>query len=144
MSEAQDRPEITKGILKLARQINGSAEPRFVSVEPRAECLPNCGAENVAAIVKLHGGRVQPGWTMREEPTAFVEGKFHVVWHRPDGGLVDVTPRKDSLTEILFLPDSEMDWRGEDVEPRRMMLYGQTCYCGSGIPFKICCGLSDD
>jgi len=144
MSKAPARSPITKGILKLARQINDSATPGFVSVEPGEECLPGCCFENVPAIVKRRGGSMQPGWKMREQSTAFVEGEFHAVWRRPDGALIDVTPRTDLLKEILFLPDSQRDWHGEDVEPRRMMLHAQPCYCGSGMPFKICCGLLGD
>ena len=58
--------------------------------------------------------------------------------------MIDVTPRKDERTDILFLPDSRMVWQGEDVEPRRAMLHEQPCYCGSGMPFKICHGIADD
>ena len=141
---ARSNPAITKGILKLARQIDATSAPDFVAVEPGEMCEPGQCFENVAAIVKRHGGSVQHGWSMREQDTAFVEGEFHAVWRRPDGALIDVTPRTDKRTDILFLPDSRMVWQGEDVEPRRAMLHEQPCYCGSGMPFKICHGIADD
>ena len=81
---------------------------------------------------------------MRVQPSAYVEGAFHAVWRRPDGALIDVTPRKDGLNETLFLVDTKMSWQGEDVEPRRMMLHEQPCYGGSGMPYKICHGIADD
>jgi hypothetical protein len=81
---------------------------------------------------------------MREQASAFVEGTFHAVWRRPDGDLIDVTPRTDGLAATLFLPDAQMEWNGEDIEPRRMMLHEQPCYCGSGMPFKICHGMAED
>jgi SEC-C motif len=135
---------ITKGILKLARQIDETAEPDYVTVEPGEECLPGCCFQNVSAMVRRHGGSMQHGWKMREQPLVFVEGEFHAVWRRRDGGLVDVTPRTDELTKILFLPDSRVVWQGEAVEPHRMMLHEQPCYCGSAMPFKICHGLAAD
>jgi uncharacterized protein YchJ len=58
--------------------------------------------------------------------------------------LIDVTPRKDEQAETLFMVDNRNVWQGEDVEPRRMMLHEQPCYCGSGMPYKICHGLADD
>ena len=144
MSKASARPPITKGILKLAKQINDSDAPGFVTVEPGDGCLPDCCFENVPAVVKRRGGSVQAGWKMREESALFVQGDFHAVWRRPDGTLVDVTPRKDLLREILFLPDSRMDGKGADVEPRRMVLQERPCYCGSGMSFKMCCGLAGE
>lgn len=81
---------------------------------------------------------------MREQSTVFVDGVFHAVWRRPDGRLIDVTPRADGLATIIFLPDSHVVWEGEAVESCRMLLHEQACYCGSGMPFKICHGLADD
>lgn len=137
-------PPITKGILKLARQIDSTASPEYIHVQPGDDCIPGSSFQNVSAITRRLGGSTQHGWRMREQPAVFVEGEFHAVWRRPDGGLIDVTPRTDGLSEILFLPDSRMVWQGDDVEPRRLMLHEKPCYCGSGMPFKICHGLSDD
>jgi hypothetical protein len=95
-------------------------------------------------MVRRSGGSVQHGWRMREQPSAYVEAQFHAVWRRLDGALIDVTPRPDGSSEIIFLSDSRMVWTGEDVEPRRLMLNLQPCYCGSGMPYKICHGLADD
>ncbi len=135
---------ISKSLLKLARQIDATSEPVLVAVEPGADCLPGRSFQNVGAMVRLHGGSVQHGWRLREQAMAYVEGQFHGVWRRLDGALIDVTPRTDGLTQIIFLPDSKLVWTGEDVEPRRMMLNLQPCYCGSGLPYKICHGLADE
>ncbi len=135
---------ITKGILKLARQIDATSTPDYVTVEPAAECEPGGCFQNVRAIVRRHGGSVQHGWRMREQPSVFVEGEFHAVWRRPEGDLVDVTPRTDGLSQILFLPDSRLVWDGADVETRRVMLHEQPCYCGSRMPFNLCHGIAED
>ena len=135
---------ISKAMLKLARQIDATSEALLVGVEAGEECLPGRSFQNVAAMVRKLGGSVQHGWRLREQSMAYVEGQFHAVWRRLDGALIDVTPRADGLTEIIFLPDSKLVWTGDDIEPRRMMLNLQPCYCGSGMPYKICHGLADE
>lgn len=143
MPVQRDNPPITKHILKLARQINATSAPEYVAVEPQADCLPDRGFENVARIAAKCGGSTQHGWRMRQD-AYFAEGAFCAVWRRPDGSLIDVTPRADNSTLILFLPDSKKVWEGEDVEPMRMQIHEKACYCGSGMPFRICHGLADD
>jgi hypothetical protein len=137
-------PQISKGIRKLARQIGATLEPNYVAVEPGEECLPDRSFENVSGTVRRRGGSMQAGWRLREQHEAFVEGAYHVVWRCPEGRLFDVTPRTDEQTRTLFLADSRIVWSGEAVEPRRLMLNEQPCYCGSGMPFKICHGLAED
>ena len=137
-------PPFSKGILRLARQIDATRTPEFVAVEAGEECLPDCSFDNVTATVRRRGGSLQGGWRLRELPTVFVEGTFHAMWRCPDGSLVDVTPRADGQTRTLFVPDSKTKWDGEEIEPRRILLHEQSCYCGSGMPFKICHGLSDE
>ena len=143
MAAHRDPPAITKHILKLARQIDAACLPEYVTVESRADCLPNRCFENVTRVVTQLGGRVQHGWTMRQE-SYFAEGAFYAVWRSPDGSLIDVTPGADKQTQILFLPDSKRVWDGEEVEPRRLLLRETPCYCGSGVPCRICHGLADD
>ncbi len=135
---------IAKGLLKLARQLDSTSTPEYVAVERGEGCVTGESFQNVSLMIRRHGGSVQHGWSMRVQPSAYVEGAFHAVWRRPDGALIDVTPRKDGLLETLFLVDTKMVWQGEDVEPRRMMLHEQPCYCGSGMPYKICHGIADD
>ena len=141
---AQAGPEISKALLKLAKQIDSSWLPDYIAVEPGEECFPGRCFDNVAGMVRRRGGDMLTGWILREVPTAFVEGSFYAVWRGPDGRVVDVTPRTDERTSILFQPDSKTRWDGTEIEPRRMMLHEQACYCGSGMPFKICHGLADE
>ncbi len=137
-------PPISPGILKLARQIHAKSVLESVAVSPGEGCLPGRCFQNVIDMGKRHGGAAQYGWRMREQAFAYVEGIFHAVWRRDDGILIDVTPRDDSQGTTLFLPDSRTAWTGDPVEPHRLMLNLQPCYCGSGLPFKICHGVSDD
>lgn len=136
-------PEITKHLLKLAQQIDATSAPEYVTVESRAGCLPNRSFENVREVVKMHGGSTQHGWNMRQQ-SYFAEGSFHAVWRCPDGRLIDVTPGAEGQMQILFLPDNKRVWEGEPVEPQRLQVKSTPCYCGSGMPFRICHGLADD
>jgi hypothetical protein len=139
----RDVPPISKHILKLARQIDSTNSPEYIAAESREDCLPSRCFENVPRVVAKEGGSIQHGWTMRQD-SYFAEGAFHAVWRRPDGTLIDVTPRTDPQTQVLFLVDSKKVWEGETVEPMRMQVHGKACYCGSGMPFRICHGLADD
>jgi hypothetical protein len=137
-------PAITNSILKLARQLDATGELIYVEVQPRQECELNGCFDNVRRLVAKLGGSIQHGWRISEQPQVYVEAAFHAVWRSSDGSLIDVTPRAGEQTRILFLPDFKKVWDGETVEPRRLMLHQKPCYCGSGMPFRICHGLADD
>ena len=144
MTASAPQTPVTPDILKLARQIDPTRTVAWIPVKPQLGCSLQACFENVKRVVEKEGGSVQHGWRMREQTDAFAEGSFHAVWCCLDGSLIDVTPRKDEQTEILFLPDSEAVWEGQPVEPRRLMLYAKPCYCGSGLPFRICHSLAED
>ena len=143
MSRPPVPPPISKGILKLARQIDPELVPDRVALEPGEECLPGQSYENVVALVRRCGGAMVLGWSLREQPGVFAEGAVHAVWRCPVRGLIDVTPRADEQLWTVFLPDSRISWTGEAVAPRRMMLQQQPCYCGSGMPFNLCHALAE-
>ena len=135
---------LSKAMLKLVRQIDVNGRPEHVRVEPGEDCLPGQCFDNVPSVVRRRGGEMVTGWILRENPTVYVEAAFHAVWRGPDGSVADVTPRTDERTSVFFLRDTKTQWEGEEIESRRIMLHEQACYCGSGMPFKICHGLSDD
>jgi hypothetical protein len=142
MADPRDTPPFTKHVLKLARQIDATSSPEYVTVEVRSDCRPNCSFENVTTTVKRHGGSTQHGWNVRQHPY-FVEGEFYAVWRCPDGRLIDVTPRAEQPAQILFVPDTKRVWEGEAVAPQRLLLRDTPCYCGTGLPFRICHGLAE-
>jgi len=144
MTTDSGAPAITNSILKLARQLDATGTLAYVVVEPREGCLLNGCFDNVRRLVARQGGSIQHGWKISEQPQVYVEAAFHAVWRSLDGSLIDVTPRADEQTRILFLPDFKKVWDGDPVEPRRLMLHQKPCYCGSGMPFRICHGLADD
>lgn len=83
-----------------------NVSPRYLGFTPlssdyrRGYCHDNCESEVVA-----RGGKVVCGWVVwLHIAQPLIEAEFHAVVRR-DGKLLDVTPRQDNDTSILFVPD---------------------------------------
>lgn len=77
----------------------------WVLVKPEREGQINECFLIVRNKVTRSGGSILHGWTIAERPGLFIEAEFHAVWLDNVGTLLDVTPRRDRIDEILFLPD---------------------------------------
>ncbi|WP_434729570.1 hypothetical protein [Rhizobium binae] len=77
----------------------------------------------MAAKIQQDGGTPLHVWTIWELPDALWTAEFHVVWKAPDGSLVDVTPKPDGETSILFVPDDtyldDFDFAARPLNRRR-------------------------
>jgi hypothetical protein len=62
---------------------------------------------NVRLCVDQYGGSPQYGWCIWQDGGHVLDAEFHCVWHEPNGGLRDVSPRLHHEEFILFLPDHE-------------------------------------
>lgn len=114
--------EITEEIMKLCRQLDPTQTPIYVPVRPPANSMVDSCFYNLPDKIKADGGSAQHGWTIWERPGLLIEGEFHAVWVSPEGEFIDITPKVDGETEILFLPDSRRVWTGELVDNVRMPL----------------------
>lgn len=96
--------------------VSGPAKAKLISYEP----LPGEKVQECFSIVPkkvaAHGGKERFGWLIFEIKGVWLEAEFHVVWERPDGALVDVTPRKQPLNRHLFLPDAKRVYEGVTVK----------------------------
>jgi hypothetical protein len=52
--------------------------------------------------VKVDGGTIRFGWNIWEYPGVYLTAEFHAVWVDPVGNLVDITPKPDGETRIVF------------------------------------------
>lgn len=100
---------------ELVTKLTLSSEPRFVPVIPakgasKSECF-----YNVPDHIAEHGGGCQFGWAIWQVANLFVEAEFHCVWVSPEGEWVDVTPKADEETRILFVPDPVRKWERRRV-----------------------------
>jgi hypothetical protein len=78
--------------------------PVRVPVRPVAGAASGWCHRNVAHAVAAQGGRAVFGWTIWC-CSLFATAEFHAVHVTAEGNLVDVTPKTDGETEILFAPD---------------------------------------
>lgn len=96
--------KITSAILLLCKEINPSETPVEVPVHPDRDAIVSECFNNVSGKVHSEGGSLLYGWTIWEWSRVFVEAEHHAVWEK-DGELVDITPKDNGESKILFLPD---------------------------------------
>lgn len=98
------------------------------SIACEVECLPLLGEpfnecfSIVPKQIAAHGGVQLTGWAIWEFPGLYIEAEFHAVWQRPDGQIVDITPRPVYFSSILFLPDTKRQYAGIQVDNIRKPL----------------------
>lgn len=109
-------PRISPAILRFCEELNPSERPEYLPVRPEPHAdLDECFF-NVRTKVERDGGQIEFGWAIWEWPSTFIEVEFHSVWRSPDGDRVDITPKKDNETRILFLRDSNRTFNFETRE----------------------------
>lgn len=65
----------------------------------------NCH-QNVLIQCRLAGGHAVSGWLLWVAPSGgYCEAMFHSIWADGEGGRFDITPRRDSETLVMFVPD---------------------------------------
>jgi hypothetical protein len=114
--------EVTHEIRDFCRSIDPTASPCFVDVKPAPDALPRNCFYNTKGYVAQCGGSVQYGWIIWEAPSVLLEAEFHAVWRDPEGKLLDVTPKEDGETRIVFLPDRTRVWGKELIPNIRRVL----------------------
>jgi hypothetical protein len=104
--------EITAEIRAFCRQLDPTREPIRVPVRAFPGAAPGNDYVGLKDHVAHHGGRIQFGWILWEQPGWFLEAEFHGVWVTPGAELIDLGPRGDGATSLLFLPDSRRTYQG--------------------------------
>lgn len=108
---------ISHAVQRLCNRLAPDRGPVFVEVQsPSFEEVGEC-YKNVQAQVENEGGRTQTGWVIWEMPRVLLNAERHCCWLSPDGRLMDVTPKADGESQILFVPDCT-PWKGERVCPQ--------------------------
>jgi hypothetical protein len=114
---------IGDSIVKFCNSITGATPPAyFVPVKAVAdEKLDDC-VNVVSRKIARDGGKPITGWIIWHAPSLFVEAEFHCIWESPSGEKIDVSPKPDGETQILFLPDSSRSFQGEKIPNQRKAL----------------------
>ncbi|MGX9728002.1 MAG: SEC-C metal-binding domain-containing protein [Candidatus Electronema sp. VV] len=99
--------EITQQINNFCLEIEPAINPIFVPVKPVDSARYNYCLTDVPVYSQKHGGSVQFGWIIWELKNIWIEAEFHACWINNDNIIIDITPKPDCETQILFLPDSK-------------------------------------
>ncbi|WP_271568022.1 hypothetical protein [Bradyrhizobium sp. CCBAU 11386] len=95
---------ITEVVERFASSLGGA--PQFVPVRQDQYGLFGWCSDGVLEKVKNDGGGIRFGWTIWEWPKIFLTAEFHAVWISQDGALIDITPKPQRETRIVFVPDA--------------------------------------
>src|SRR5262249_44916870 len=91
------RPDAERRIREACKRLCPDAElSLLLRHEPQPWARPNCCWANVREQVRRCGGSPKYGWLLHLHPEAPVLiACSHAVWRRPEGEVVDLTPRRD-------------------------------------------------
>ncbi len=108
--------KLTDEIRTYCDKIAPGTEPYFVAITPEPGAKPLHCFDNVRNQIRTHGGHAINGWSIYVWPRVWIEFEFHCVW-RPTPELLvrDITPRSDSDTQCLFLPDPTREFAGSRI-----------------------------
>lgn len=110
--------QITAEIERFCEEVAPGQKPVYVPVKPEKEAEVSRCHVNVEHHVKANGGTPVYGWIIWQSP-ALLHAEFHCNWLCSNGELLDITPKVDGETQILFLPDQIVKWNGRVVPSRR-------------------------
>jgi hypothetical protein len=99
-------PVITDTIREFAKSLGDSAIVRVPVIADDFGLYGWC-SDGVREKIKHDGGSIVFGWTIWEWPKVLLTAEFHAVWQSPSGKLLDITPKPQHETSILFVPDYE-------------------------------------
>lgn len=93
--------EITAPVQRLLDRIGSPFVHEIIPVKPEAGAKKG---ESVANVGQKAGGNLVTGWAVWLDEF-ICEAVPHAVWEDEHGDLVDVTPPRVPVTELLFVPD---------------------------------------
>jgi hypothetical protein len=96
---------ITELVVKFADELSPSSGVFQVPVVQGEYGLYGWCVDGVLEKVKQDGGAIVFGWTLWEWPKVMLTAEFHSVWESPAGDLIDITPKPQRETTIVFVPN---------------------------------------
>lgn len=106
--------KITGQVRQLIDKIGSEYEHEIIPVRPDPAAIPGNCYYNVQDKVTRNGGSLVYGWAVWLSDF-ICEGEHHAVWEDADGNLVDITPPRIPLNEMLFIPDDRFSYEGKHI-----------------------------
>ena len=114
--------KVTSAVKRLVNRIVPGKQPQYVKVLVESDAEINECFVNLERKIKRDGGGIQLGWAIWYLPGILMEAEFHAVWMSPEGELIDISPRPIQFKEIMFLPDSDIVYKGKQIDNIRIPL----------------------
>ena len=113
-----------KFVSELRVKLSLTSLPILLDTIPGADDEVRACFINVDKRVKSEGGETVFGWQFWEHPY-MIQAEFHAVWRKPDGSLVDITPKDDDhIRRILFVEDPVRKFDGIQTDNLRINTTG--------------------
>lgn len=113
---------ITSSVIAFANKLNLKVTPIYLQAKTESYAKPSFCFPNVHRKIELDGGSIQHGWVIWERLGQFLEAEFHAVWKSPEGELVDITPKIDGETSVVFVAEDSLRWVGLYIPNRLFAL----------------------
>jgi len=114
--------KVTSAVKRLTNRIAPGQQPQYVKVLIESDAEINECFVNLERKIKRDGGKIQLGWAIWYLPGILMEAEFHAVWISPEGKLIDISPRPIQFKDIMFLPDTNIVYRGKQIDNIRIPL----------------------
>jgi hypothetical protein len=97
--------EISPEVIAFSESL-GAKAPLYVPVQQDPCGIYGMCFVGVADKIKADAGSICHGWAIWETlPGLFLTAEFHAVWVSPSGELIDITPKPQRETRVVFAPD---------------------------------------
>lgn len=114
--------ELFKELRELCNELVPDIEPVYVAVQNTEGHKKNDCFHNLPKHIEEHGGEMVIGWSIWHWPGVLVEGEYHCVWRNTNSELIDITPKENGASKVLFLEDQSLTYDGRMLENQRRAL----------------------
>ena len=114
--------QISKEVIKFCKKICYKSTPIYVTVSPKEMTKINNCFLNVQKYIENFGGNYLNGWAIWLHPNCMIEAEAHCVYQDIENNIIDITPHKNNISQILFLPDNSIVYEGFGINNIRQNL----------------------
>ena len=93
-------------VLEFCNFISKNSKPILIEVTPAPNAEYHYCGKNVNKYIREHGGTLEYGWIIWKYYDFYLDAEAHTIWI-DNGNRRDVTPHKESVDYILYLPHDD-------------------------------------